>query len=158
MRKWQWFCDNKCKWKKDRSALAKELCNRYEGIGADGFIVILPHKKYDFEWEFYNNDGSTASMCGNGSRAAAHFAHHINGIKPHMAFLTGAGVIKANVDNNSVEVSLGKIKNIQDAFSECEKLATLRYGSSTFGAFLWKIWMSLILSFANKWEKNIIPM
>ncbi|MCD4862105.1 diaminopimelate epimerase, partial [Campylobacter coli] len=81
--------------KKDRSALAKELCNRYEGIGADGFVVILPHKKYDFEWEFYNNDGSTASMCGNGSRAAAHFAHHINGIKPHMAFLTGAGVIKA---------------------------------------------------------------
>ncbi|EIZ8409780.1 diaminopimelate epimerase [Campylobacter coli] len=107
--------------KEDRSALAKELCNRYEGIGADGFIMILPHEKYDFEWEFYNNDGSRAAMCGNGSRAAAHFAHHINGIKPHMAFLTGAGVIKANVDNNSVEVSLGKIKNIQDAFSECEK-------------------------------------
>ncbi len=38
--------------KEDRSALAKELCNRYEGIGGDGFIVILPHEKYDFEWEF----------------------------------------------------------------------------------------------------------
>ncbi|HED1190121.1 TPA: diaminopimelate epimerase, partial [Campylobacter jejuni] len=29
--------------KEDRSTLAKELCNRYEGIGGDGFIVILPH-------------------------------------------------------------------------------------------------------------------
>lgn len=136
--------------KKDRSALAKELCNRYEGIGADGFIVILPHKKYDFEWEFYNNDGSTASMCGNGSRAAAHFAHHINGIKPHMAFLTGAGVIKANVDNNSVEVSLGKIKNIQDAFSECEKTGNFAIREFHIWCIFVKIWMSLILSFANK--------
>lgn len=107
--------------KEDRSALAKELCNRYEGIGADGFIVILPHEKYDFEWEFYNNDGSRAAMCGNGSRAAAHFAHHINKINPNMSFLTGAGVIKAKVNQDRVEVSLGKIKSVQNTFEELGK-------------------------------------
>lgn len=107
--------------KQDRSTLAKELCNRYKGIGADGFIVILPHEKYDFEWEFYNNDGSRALMCGNGSRAAAHFAHHINKINPNMSFLTGAGIIKANVNHDRVEVSLGKIKSVQNTFEELGK-------------------------------------
>lgn len=107
--------------KENRNILAKELCNRYEGIGADGFIVILPHEKYDFEWEFYNNDGSKANMCGNGSRAAAHFAYHINKINPHMSFLTGAGIIKAKVCQDIVEVSLGQVKNIQNSFQDLGK-------------------------------------
>ena len=60
--------------KKDRSKLAKEICDRQNGIGADGLIVLVPHEIHDFEWEFYNSDGSTAEMCGNGSRACAHYA------------------------------------------------------------------------------------
>ena len=83
--------------KKDRSALAVELCDRQNGIGADGFIVLIPNAENDFEWEFYNSDGSEAAMCGNGSRACAHYAY-INEIAPKkMAFLTGAGVIKASI-------------------------------------------------------------
>jgi len=83
--------------KKNRSELAKELCHRQDGVGADGLIVIIPHTKYDFEWEFYNSDGSHADMCGNGSRAAAHYAY-VNDIAPkEMAFLTGAGVINAKI-------------------------------------------------------------
>lgn len=88
--------------KKDRSALAKELCNRQEGIGSDGLIVLLPHSEYDFEWQFYNSDGSEAEMCGNGSRACAHYAF-INDLAPRrMRFLTGAGVIEAEVDYEMV--------------------------------------------------------
>jgi len=34
----------------------------------------VPHTIYDFEWDFYNSDGSSASMCGNASRAVAHYA------------------------------------------------------------------------------------
>ena len=34
--------------KEDRSELAKRLCDRFNGVGADGLIVILPHHKYDF--------------------------------------------------------------------------------------------------------------
>lgn len=102
--------------KKDRSKMAQELCNRYSGIGADGMIVLLEHEKYDFEWEFYNCDGSTASMCGNGSRAAAHFAHHFNKISKNMSFLTGAGVIEACVQNDEVEVVLTRAKPPEKAF------------------------------------------
>jgi len=92
--------------KKDRNNLAKKLCDRQNGIGADGLIVILPHESYDFEWQFYNADGSEASMCGNGSRAAAHYAYFNNLADKKMKFLTGAGVIEAEVDGNMVETQL----------------------------------------------------
>lgn len=92
--------------KADRSALARELCDRQNGIGADGLIVLVPHESHDFEWEFYNADGSTASMCGNGSRACAHYAHRFGLAPSSMAFLTGAGVIKAHVEGDMVQSDL----------------------------------------------------
>lgn len=92
--------------KADRSALARTLCDRQNGIGADGLIVLVPHENHDFEWEFYNADGSTASMCGNGSRACAHYAHRFGLAPASMAFLTGAGVIKAQVDGHMVQSDL----------------------------------------------------
>ena len=85
--------------KKDRSNLAKVLCHRQNGVGADGLVVLVPHKEYDFEWEFYNSDGSIANMCGNASRAVAHFAHEEGISKDGTAeFLTGAGVIRATIN------------------------------------------------------------
>ncbi len=85
--------------KADRSELAKKLCHRQNGVGADGMVVLLPHPEYDFEWEFYNADGSYAAMCGNASRAAAHFAHEKGISKEGRAeFLTGAGVIRATIN------------------------------------------------------------
>jgi diaminopimelate epimerase len=87
--------------KKERNDLAKELCHRQDGVGADGLIVVVPHDTYDFEWEFYNSDGSHADMCGNGSRACAHYAYNNNLAPQKMAFLTGAGVIHAEVTDNT---------------------------------------------------------
>jgi diaminopimelate epimerase len=100
--------------KKDRSELAKRLCHRQKGVGADGMIVLLPHSEYDFEWEFYNSDGSLAEMCGNGSRAAAHYALRYDLAKEEMKFLTTAGVIEASVEKESAEVKLTKPKLLDD--------------------------------------------
>ena len=85
--------------KKDRSKIAKRLCHRQNGVGADGLVIVMPHPKYDFEWDFYNADGSTATMCGNASRAVAHFATE-KGISQNgkAEFLTGAGVINATIN------------------------------------------------------------
>ncbi len=100
--------------KKERNELAKKLCDRFSGVGADGLIVILPHSKYDFEWQFYNADGSEAEMCGNGSRAAAHYAY-INNLAPQkMKFLTLAGVIEAEIEENIVESQLTPHEKIGD--------------------------------------------
>ena len=104
--------------KKDRSTLAQQLCDRQKGVGADGLIVLLPHETYDFEWQFYNNDGSVASMCGNGTRACAHYAF-TQGLAPHtMQFLTGAGVITSSVDGTTVETELTTPKVLSKSFEE----------------------------------------
>jgi len=105
--------------KKDRSSLAIELCDRFDGIGADGLIVLIPHIELDFEWEFYNSDGSVAEMCGNGSRATLLYAMD-NGLveKNSMKFLTIAGVIEGEVEDNVVEVMLTDPIKKSDDFSE----------------------------------------
>ena len=59
---------------KDYTNDAIKLCNRTEGIGADGLVVIVPSNEADFKWLFYNSDGSYASMCGNATRAVSHYA------------------------------------------------------------------------------------
>lgn len=93
--------------KEQRSALAKRLCTRHTGVGADGLVVLIPHGEYDFEWEFYNADGSSASMCGNASRAVAHYACEKGISKEGKAeFLTGAGIIKAEVNGEYVTSSM----------------------------------------------------
>jgi diaminopimelate epimerase len=94
--------------KASRNELAKVLCHRQNGVGADGLIVIVPHNEYDFEWEFYNADGSHADMCGNGSRAAAHYAHNHQLAPLKMSFLTGAGVINAEIKNNTQKSGMVK--------------------------------------------------
>jgi len=85
---------------------AVTVCDRHYSVGADGLIVIMPSRKADFKWRFFNADGSEAEMCGNGSRCAARFAS-IKKIAPKdMKFETLAGIIHAQVKPNTVKVQL----------------------------------------------------
>lgn len=105
--------------KEDKSALAKELCDRHYGFGADGLIALVPHPELDFEWLFYNSDGSEASMCGNGTRAAALYAFDNHLASATQSFLTGAGVIKTEVSAGAiVETELTPPKTILEKFCE----------------------------------------
>jgi diaminopimelate epimerase len=105
--------------KEDRSVLAKTLCHRQNGVGADGLVVVLPHPTYDFEWEFYNSDGSTAAMCGNASRCVAHFAHEKGISRDNTAeFLTGAGVIRATINGLYVVSDMVEPKIVREDIDE----------------------------------------
>jgi diaminopimelate epimerase len=88
------------------SSLAKKVCHRNRSVGADGLIVIVPSKKADFKWRFFNADGSEAEMCGNGSRCAARFAVLKKIAPKKMAFETLAGIIHAEVKKDTVKVQL----------------------------------------------------
>ncbi|WP_291493891.1 diaminopimelate epimerase [Desulfurella sp.] len=88
----------------------KRICKRGLSIGADGVILIenTDEPDCDFAWQFYNSDGSIASMCGNGSRCAVRFAY-LKGIisDTKTTFLTGAGKIYGEIVGiNTVKVQL----------------------------------------------------
>ena len=86
--------------------LAMTVCDRHYSVGADGLIVIVPSRRADFKWRFFNADGSEAEMCGNGSRCAARFAHLKKIAKRDLSFETLAGIIHAQVKKDTVNVQL----------------------------------------------------
>ena len=55
-----WSNFTKTNWSK----ISQKLCNQTPY--ADGLILLNHLEKQDFQWLFYNSDGSTAEMCGNG--------------------------------------------------------------------------------------------
>ncbi len=80
--------------KYDLAALAIKLCDRHQGIGADGIILILPSEIADVKMRIINSDGSEANMCGNGIRCFAKYVYD-NQINTSKSFTieTGAGVM-----------------------------------------------------------------
>ncbi len=96
-----------------REIIAK-ICRRSLSVGADGVIFIEPSDKVDFKWDFYNSDGSTAEMCGNGSRCAARFCY-LNGITgKNIKFESIAGIIEAEITSDSnVKVKLTKPQDLK---------------------------------------------
>src|SRR5258707_15741157 len=84
------------------------ICDRHRGVGADGVMVLVPSTsgKADFAWEFYNSDGSTGEMCGNGARCFARYVANRTGSPKDFTFETGAGVIKAQLSGERVTVNL----------------------------------------------------
>lgn len=89
---------------------AAQVCRRKFSVGADGLILIEDLSEdssaADFQWKFFNADGSVAEMCGNGSRCAARFAF-LQGIAPaEMRFATLAGIIEASVSGKDVAVKM----------------------------------------------------
>jgi diaminopimelate epimerase len=84
------------------------LCDRHRGVGADGLLLLGPSAtgKGDWAWEFYNSDGSTGEMCGNGARCFSRFVQKLTGVSRGFTFETGAGVITASFQGERVTVSL----------------------------------------------------
>jgi len=61
-----------------RGVLAKALCDRSEGIGADGVLYYLPSAAADCRMRMFNPDGGEAEMCGNGLRCIGRYcAEHL---------------------------------------------------------------------------------
>lgn len=55
----------------DRVALARALCQRHRGLGADGLIVFIAHGRSGARMALLNADGSYSEVSGNGVRCLA---------------------------------------------------------------------------------------
>jgi diaminopimelate epimerase len=85
-----------------------KICDRHRGVGADGVILLVPCRsgKADWAWDFYNSDGSTGEMCGNGARCFSRFVRKKTGLNRDFTFETEAGIISAAFTGDLVTVNL----------------------------------------------------
>ncbi len=88
------------------AGFVRAVCRRRISIGADGVILIEPSERADFRWRFFNADGSSAAMCGNGARCAARFAVLCGIGGPEVCFETEAGTIEGRVEGRRVRIRL----------------------------------------------------
>lgn len=99
----------------DYQLLAKKVCSRNFGIGADGLMVASKSEIANIKMNYFNSDGSIGEMCGNGIRCFSKFVYEeglvantefsvetLAGIK-HVILSKQDGVIE------SVKVSMGHI-------------------------------------------------
>jgi diaminopimelate epimerase len=78
----------------DLAEIARAVCDRHTGIGADGWLLVAPPADAEAEGsiQLYNSDGSLAEISGNGTRCAAAFLI-THGYAPGLVRLrTGAGI------------------------------------------------------------------
>lgn len=73
------------------------ICHRRFGVGADGLMTLERSADYDFEMRYYNSDGRLGSMCGNGGRCIAAFAHLL-GLGRELRFEAFDGLHSAVID------------------------------------------------------------
>jgi len=92
---------------RDWAKLAREMCHRNFGVGADGLILVTASSTAGLKMRLFNSDGSEAEISGNGLRC---FAKYV--IDRQMATGTNLTVeTKAGIRNIQTSTSQGKVSH-----------------------------------------------
>lgn len=75
----------------DIHGFSRRICDRHNGVGADGVEWLMAAKDLDAKIRLINADGSEAEISGNGTRCVAAYLAANSGLH-HLKIATGAGV------------------------------------------------------------------
>ena len=135
-------------------AFTKRICDRQEGVGADGVEWILPHSSADVEIRLINADGSEAEISGNGTRCVAAYLCSEQG-KEMITIQTGAGLKTCTLISRSGSEYEFEIK-MGEAVVESE--LTLKTGDGEVcGTPVWMgnpHYVILVHEFAVDWQAH----
>lgn len=105
------------KWQLTKNQIA-HLCDRRFGVGADGLMLLEKHPELDFEMRYFNADGGEASMCGNGGRCMAAFAHKLGVCSESTTFLAVDGTHEASIKKDGmVELKMLDVKEVAEIWN-----------------------------------------
>jgi diaminopimelate epimerase len=91
----------------DIPSLARHLCERRLGVGADGLILLFPSSVADYKMRIFNVDGSEPSMCGNGIRCLFDFIQKHENRPLELNIETLHGILKCRNSGEEIAVNLG---------------------------------------------------
>lgn len=89
----------------------RRICNRYNGIGADGLVVLEPVSgPGDVIVHFFNQDGTPADLCGNATLCSTALSAQLGmTTATGMKLSTGAGLIHSRLSGATVADRLPEI-------------------------------------------------
>ena len=103
----------------DLPAISVAICNRYTGVGADGWMLVdrTSGADYDASIRLFNSDGSEAELSGNGTRCAAALLMRDRD-RGEIRIRTGAGIkhlalIERRGSEYQFEMNMGAIRVVE---------------------------------------------
>ena len=110
-------------------ALARELCSRHYGIGADGVEILDRRPDGSFFLRLFNADGSEAELSGNGTRCVAAWLAYSEGLKAaHIETHGGTrtcNVVECNDADFSIETEMG-VPQIEERTVELDSIGPVQ--------------------------------
>ena len=91
------------------SEMARKMCRRRFGVGADQMLVLENSESADFRMLIYNADGSEVEMCGNGIRCIAKYIwDRMLSANDSLAIETLAGIVRPSREGSLIRVDMGE--------------------------------------------------
>jgi diaminopimelate epimerase len=90
------------------------LCDRRQGIGADGVVVIQPSARADVLMKYFNSDGSPGEMCGNAALCVTRLASRLGLAEAAgMSLETDDGILRSRLVNDRPEIDLRPVRHLR---------------------------------------------
>jgi len=113
----------------EKPEVIRAICNRYNGIGADGLVILEPlgdntqtgaaqgdNALGDARIHYFNSDGTPADLCGNATLCSTALSVLLNfGPEGGLALSTPSGLISARIHDRVPEITLPPIGTVTES-------------------------------------------
>jgi diaminopimelate epimerase len=115
-------------------SMIRRLCDRRQGIGADGVVIVEPSARADVLMKYFNSDGSRGAMCGNAALCVTRLAGQLDlGDPAGMKIDTDDGVLRSRLVHDRPEIELRPVRQVREAVEERSEAGERRHGYAVAG-------------------------
>src|SRR5919107_3497875 len=110
-------------------AMVRAMCDRRNGVGADGLVILTPGTPGTVRMSYWNSDGSHGAMCGNAALCSGRLSVELEMVPPgEFCLLTDAGMVRviSQAHHDEAEISLPDV-DLPRQFPEMDKAAGERW-------------------------------
>ncbi|MFN8574911.1 MAG: diaminopimelate epimerase [Gemmatimonadaceae bacterium] len=111
------------------------ICDRRNGVGADGIVLFERDPIHAFGIRYYNRDGSLAELCGNASLCSVTLAQVlgvVSGVRS-FTFQTSSGALTGRISNDRPELDMARVTEQVDESDVPRRPGEKRLGFARVG-------------------------